>query len=136
MSIDDILFFNRKCKQNRHLQCLGLWFCLVFQWYCESKCHQEKNQPIEKVVEPASINIGPSLSEDSNEGLMIENKSAVGTNHSSTDKPVTSSGPEIKSIFSRELNKSTHYECPAPWDWDSVLRFIWKQNLRPGVYES
>jgi hypothetical protein len=65
-----------------------------------------KKLAIDKAVEPASIATGPSISEDSNEGLLIENKSAVGTNHSSTDKPVpqpvTSSGDQKSRVFSRE----------------------------------
>ena len=63
MSSDEITLFNIKCKQNRYLKCHGLWSGLVFPWYCESKCQQEKNQAIDKVVEPASIATATSTSE-------------------------------------------------------------------------
>ena len=59
-------FKSRQCRLNRHSFCAGSWFGLGFQCNCECKCHQEKNQTIDKVLEPASIAIGPSISEGSN----------------------------------------------------------------------
>jgi hypothetical protein len=103
----ELEIISKDCRNKNHAQCISNKSDLenlTVKVNCTCDCHQEKNQAKDKALEQASITFGPSLSEGSNEGL--ENKSAVGTNHSSTDKPVpqpvTSSGDQKSRVFSRE----------------------------------
>ena len=66
----ELEIISKDCRSKNHAQCISNKSDLenltdTVKVNCNCDCHQEKNQAIDKVLEPASIATDPSLSEDS-----------------------------------------------------------------------